>query len=84
MTNPSSPHVYGHHAAVPSNPVGGAVAGVQMMADGALAEQMALADWDEGEERGPQPEDEPLDAGHLVEKKFALLLLKAQFQLYRC
>jgi len=39
-----------------------------MMADGALAKQMALVYWDEDEERCPQPEDEPLDVGHPAER----------------
>ena len=71
MTNPSSaPHDFGNQDAVPPLSIGGTAAVGQMMVDGALAEQMALADWDEDDERGPQPEDGPLDGAHSVERFF--------------
>ena len=42
----SAPQVYGQRAAMPSHQIGGVTAGgSQMMADGALAEQMAVAGW---------------------------------------
>ena len=41
-----------------------------MMVDSAFAEQMAMEDWHADEERGPQPEDEPLDEACSTERFF--------------
>ena len=65
----SALQVYGQHVVMPPQQVGGATtSGNHMFADGAFAEQMT-AGWDGDDfERGSQPEDEPIDAGHPAER----------------
>ena len=70
----ANPGSVGSHAAVPPLALGGGAAAEQLHAarngelvDKALAEQMSL-DWHEDEEKGPQPEDEPIDEACSAEK----------------
>ena len=73
-TNPVNPGSSGSHPAVPPLSLGGSPATGPVHAarngelvDKALAEQMSL-DWHEDEEKGPQPEDEPIDEACSAEK----------------
>ena len=73
-TNPVNTGSVGSHPAVPPLSLGGSPATGPVHAarngelvDKALAEQMSL-DWHEDEEKGPQPEDEPIDEACSAEK----------------
>ena len=63
----TDPRSCGGYAAMPPLALGGSAAAGQLLIDQALAEQRSM-DWHEDEERGPQPEDEPIEEACSAEK----------------